>query len=183
MDEETQVTDETLEVQENGETSENAPQNEELVKASELANNYKIRAEKAEAERKALEAELSKASKSKDSTLNVEDYIDISTSLEGLDAREKERLAREHKLTGRSLKEIREDEDFKLWQSAYQAKMEKERLSLKPTGTQSESDIPRSFKETLASASIAEKERLLTEAGLYRSPRPRADRVNLGRGK
>lgn len=117
------------------------------------------------------------------SALNVEDYIDISTSLEGLDQREKAYLAQQHKLTGKPLGEIREDEDFALWQSAYRAKVEKEQLSLKPSGTQSESDRPMSFTEKLSKASVAEKEQLLSEAGLYKSPRPRTDRVDLGRGK
>ena len=114
--------------------------------------------------------------------LGVEDYIDISAALDGLDGREKEYLAKQHKLTGKPLEEIRKDEDFGLWQSAYRSKIEKE-LSLKPSGTQSESDKPMSFTEKLRSASVADKERLLTEAGLYKSPRPRSDRVDLGRGK
>ncbi len=117
------------------------------------------------------------------SALNVEDYIDISASLEGLDQREKEYLASQHKLSGRPLSEIRKDEDFSLWQTAYRAKVEKEQLSLKPSGTQSESDRPMSFTEKLSKASVAEKEQLLSEAGLYKNPRPRADRVDLGRGK
>lgn len=68
---------------------------------------------------------------------------------------------------------------------AIQANREKEakELSLKPSGTQSESDTPKSLTERLASASLADKEKILQEAGLYKSPRPRADRVNLGRGK
>lgn len=115
--------------------------------------------------------------------LNVEDYIDISASLEGLDQREKEYLAQQHKFTGKALKEIRNDEDFGLWQSAYRAKQEKELLTLKPNGTQSESDRPQSFAERLASASVADKEKLLSEQGLYKSPRPRSDRIDLGRGK
>src|SRR3990167_1914049 len=61
-------------------------------------------------------------------TLDVEDYIDISASLEGLDQREKEYLAEQHKLSGKSLGEIRKDENFNLWQSAYRDKVEKERL-------------------------------------------------------
>lgn len=116
-------------------------------------------------------------------TLDVEDYIGISAALDGLDPREKEYLAKQHKLTGKPLEEIRKDEDFGLWQSAYQIKREKE-LSLKPSGTQSESERPMSFAERLKStASLAEKEKLLTDVGLYRSPRPREDRVSLGRGK
>lgn len=67
--------------------------------------------------------------------------------------------------------------------NARREKVEKEKLSLKPTGTQSDSDKPKSFTERLASASLADKEKLLAEAGLYKSPRPKADRVNLGRGK
>lgn len=118
------------------------------------------------------------------SSLDVGDYIDISASLEGLDQREKEYLAQQHKQTGKSLKEIRNDEDFGLWQSAYRAKQEKELLTLKPNGTQSESDRPMSFSERLSNTqSMADKEKLLTEQGLYKSPRPRSDRVDLGRGR
>lgn len=112
--------------------------------------------------------------------LDVEDYIDISASLEGLDQKEKERLAREHKLTGKTLSEIRKDEDFLLWQSAYRAKVEKEQLALKPSGTQSESERPQSFLEKLSRASVAEKEKMLSEAGLYVEPKPRLDRKDLG---
>jgi hypothetical protein len=76
-----------------------------------------------------------------------------------------------------------DNEMVKLAINAKREKEEREKLSLKPTGTQSDSDRPMSFTEKLASASMADKERILTEAGLYKSPRPRTDRVNLGRGK
>lgn len=112
--------------------------------------------------------------------LNVEDYIDISASLEGLDQREKERLAREHKLSGRSLKEIREDEDFKLWQSAYRSKVDKEKSALAPSSAQALQDRPKSFTEKLKTASLEEKQKMLEEKGLYKSPRPRADKVHIG---
>lgn len=141
----------------------------------EALRQVTARAKRAEAEKKALEVQL-KASKN---TLDVEDYIDISASLEGLDQREKEKLASEHKMSGKSLKEIRESEDFQLWDSAYRQKVEKE-LALKPTGTQAESDKPQSLAEKLASASAADKEKILAEAGLYKSPRPRADKANIG---
>lgn len=118
-----------------------------------------------------------------DSSLDVQDYIGISAALEGLDQKEKEYLAKQHKLSGDSLKDIRNSEDFSLWQSAYRQKVEKEQLSIKPSGTQSEAELPKSFAERLKSASLADKEKLLEEAGLYKNPRPRADRVNLGRGK
>jgi len=112
--------------------------------------------------------------------LNVEDYIDISASLEGLDQREKAYLAQQHKLTGKPLSDIRNDEDFGLWQSAYRAKTEKEKLSLKPSGGQAESDKPKTLTEKLQGASLVDKERILTEAGLYKQPRPRSDRTTIG---
>jgi hypothetical protein len=114
-------------------------------------------------------------------TLDVEDYIDISASLDGLDQREKEFLAQQHKFSGKSLNEIRQSEDFTLWQSAYRAKVEKERLSLTPSSTQPDADKPQSLAERLASASLADKEKILVEAGLYKSPRSAADRVNIQR--
>lgn len=186
MENEELVVDETLHIEENGENSEKSPELVELEKKAILADNYKIRAEKAEKERKALEEKLNQAVKNQGEkpTLGVEDYIDISASLEGLDQREKEYLASQHKLSGKSLRDIRQDEDFTLWQTAYRDKIEKEKLSLKPSGTQSDSDRPMSFAERLSNTqSVAEKEKLLSEAGLYKSPRPRSDRVDLGRGK
>ena len=114
-------------------------------------------------------------------TLDVSDYIDISASLEGLDQREKEYLAEQHKYTGKPLSELRKDEDFGLWQTAYRQKVEKERLTLSPSSTQSESERPKSLTERLASASLAEKEQILAEAGLYKSPRQKSERVNIGR--
>lgn len=116
------------------------------------------------------------------SGLDVGDYIDISASLEGLDQKEKEYLAKQHKLSGESLKDIRNSEDFNLWQTAYRAKVEKEQLAMRPSSAQAESEGPKSFVEKLKTASIKEKEKLLEEAGLYKHPKPRSDRVDLGRG-
>lgn len=113
-------------------------------------------------------------------SLDVTDYIDISASLEGLDQREKEYLAEQHKYTGKPLSELRKDENFGLWQSAYRAKAEKEKLTLAPSSTQAEAERPKTLTERLASASLAEKEAILEEAGLYKSPRPKADRVKIG---
>ena len=142
---------------------------------------FEEKASKEESARKELEVKLNKIKEAGGKpTLDVEDYIDISASLEGLDQREKERLAKEHKLTGRSLTEIRKDEDFLLWQSAYRQDVEKKRLTLAPSGKQSESDRPRSLSQRLASASMADKEKILTEAGLYKTVRPRADRTIIG---
>lgn len=148
---------------------------EKLNKEVEARRQLTERAKRAEAENRALKSQLGVAKQ----TLDVEDYIDISASLEGLDQREKSFLAEQHRLTGKPLKDIRTSEDFQLWQTAYQQKLAKEK-ALKPSGTQEDASKPQSLAEKLASASLEEKEKLLTEAGLYKSPRPRADRSNIG---
>jgi hypothetical protein len=112
--------------------------------------------------------------------LDVGDYIDISAALNGLNQREQEKLAYEHKITGKPLTEIKASEDFQLWQSAYRAKLEKEELTMTPSSRQSESDRPQTLSERLANASLEEKERILSEAGLYKAPRQKLDRVNIG---
>lgn len=169
------------EVEQEAEPEESVVEEPVVDKELEARRQLTARAKKAEAEAKVLEAKLKAATGAKP-PLDVEDFLDISASLEGLDQREKSYLAEMHKLTGKPLAEIRKDENFGLWQSAYRQKVEKE-LSLKPSGTQSESDKPMSFSELLAKSSVADKEKILTDAGLYKSPRPRSDRVDLGRGK
>jgi hypothetical protein len=152
----------------------------DLDSALAQKDHYRTKFEKEEADRKTLEDKLNKKGEAGDSGLNVEDYIDISASLEGLDQREKEFLARQHKLTGKPLPEIRKEEDFQLWQSAHRAKLEKEN-ALAPSSTQTETDKPSTLEDRIAKASsIEEKEKLLTEAGLYKAPRPRPDRVHIG---
>lgn len=113
-------------------------------------------------------------------SLEVDDFINISASLEGLDQREKSYLAEQHKLSGRPLSEIRNDENFLLWQSAYKAKVEKERAQLKPSSTQTDTGSPKTLADRLKGASLEEQERILSEAGLWKSPRPKADRVVIG---
>lgn len=150
------------------------------VNADLEAKNRQLfeRAKKAEAEAKAKAAEL-EALKKTPSSLDVEDYIDISASLEGLDHREKQYLAEQHKLTGKPLSELRKNEDFGLWQTAYRQKMEKEK-GLTPTGTQPEVDQPKDFASTLKSVSLQEKEEMLKKAGLYKdNAPPRQDRIVL----
>jgi len=155
-----------------------------LESALAQKEHYRTKFEKEEAERKSVEAKLEaklKESNASKSALDVEDYIDISASLEGLDQREKEYLAEQHKLTGKSLRDIRKDENFLLWQSAYQAKVEKEKLALKPSSSQMLKDAPKNFEEQLeATTSMVEKEKMLIEAGLYKPPRPNPHRVNIG---
>ena len=106
--------------------------------------------------------------------LDVDKFIEYSEGLEGLDNREKSRLLQEHKLTGKSLNELRQDNDFKLWQGAYREKVEKEKTP-PPSTTQSEVEMNKPFSERLSNASLEEKEKMLTEAGLYKDPRARVN--------
>ena len=148
-----------------------------LQKETEARRQLTARAKQAEADKKVLEAKLRA---SKKPTLDVDDYIDISASLEGLDQKEKAYIAEQHKYTGKSLKDIRNDENFLLWQNAYRQKVEKEK-TLAPSSKQSEGDRPRSLLDKLKGASFEEREKLMTERGLYKQVRPRADRTPIGR--
>lgn len=141
--------------------------------------HFRTKFEKAEADRLALEAKLNTSHKS---ALDVGDYINISSSLDGLDAREKEYLAQQHTLTGKPLNEIRASEDFGFWQSAYQQKVEKDKLTLKPSNRQSETDEPISLEQALAEAKTdKEREELLaTHMDYHVGNKPRGDRVNIG---
>lgn len=179
--EETQKDTEQTNEQETAETgAEGEEKSNELKSALAQKDHFREKFEKAEVERKALEEKLNAQVQGSKKVLDVEDYIDISASLEGLDQREKEFLAKQHKLTGEPLKAIRESEDFGLWQGSYRQKVEKER-ALKPSGVQTEADKPQTLTEKLAGASMAEKEKLLIEAGYYKTPRTRPDRVDIGR--
>jgi hypothetical protein len=151
------------------------PEPTEPDKEAEARRQLTARAKAAEAKARALEEQL----KRKEAPLAVEDYIDISTSLDGLDAREKAFLAEQHKQSGKPLSEIRTGEDFQLWQSAYRTKLEKEN-ALKPNATQASENQPRSLVERLQDASLAEKEEILKSVGLYKENRRRSDSVNIG---
>jgi preprotein translocase subunit SecD len=147
-------------------------------KEAEARRQLTARAKAAEAKARELEARLKSVTPA--GPLDVSDYIDISTALDGLDQREKARLAEEHKLSGKSLKDIRESEDYQLWQSAYRTKQEKEN-ALKPSSNQPLEPQPKSVNKQFAEASsLAEQEELLKKYGLYKENRPRADRVTIG---
>lgn len=187
MPEDTTVVDDTTtptveEPVEVPETPAPAPVVDPAEKAALEAKNRQLfeRTKKAEADAKAARAEA-EALKKNPSALDVEDYIDISAALDGLDQREKKYLAEQHKLTGKPLSELRNDENFVLWQSAYHQKVEKEN-SVKPSGTQPESPKPKTLGSALAESNdLASKEEMLRKAGLYKDPgSPRNDRVILG---
>lgn len=147
----------------------------QLEKEKEARRQLTARAREAEARAKSAE----ERAKAQSAPLAVEDYIDISAALDGLDGREKAFLAEQHRLTGKPLREIREGEDFQLWNSAYRTKLEKE-AALKPSTTQANESGPMSLAERLRGASISEKEQILRELNMYKESRPRADKVNIG---
>jgi hypothetical protein len=154
----------------------------DLESALAQKDHFREKFDKAEADRKALEEKLGKASPGK-TGLDVGDYINISASLEGLTQREKEKLASEHKLTGKPIQEIRNSEDFTLWQSALKQKVEKDAASLPPSSKQPDDNSPISLDEALSGAkTMEEKEALLAETmGYTIGNKPRADRVVIGR--
>lgn len=186
MDNENQV-DEAINSSEEVATEQEATTGQETVETPKTYSEDEFRqvvarAKKAEAEARTFKAQSDNLKKANNKSLDVEDYIDISASLEGLDSREKEYLAREHKLSGRPLNEIRKDENFSLWQSAYRQKVEKERTSLAPSSKQPDDNSPISLEDALENATIEEKEEILRNSmGYSVGNKPRADRVNIGR--
>jgi len=63
---------------------------------------------------------------------------------------------------------------------AQREKVEKEKLTLKPSGTQPDYDAPKSLEERLESARTQkEKQEILEEYGLYQEPRRRPDSFNV----
>ena len=156
---------------------EEKPQDDSALKSA-LAQkeHFRNKLKEAEEQLKKIQSAPKDASKA---ALDVEDYIDISTSLSGLDPVEQAYLAKQHKLTGQAMKEIRESEDFQLWNTAYRQKLEKER-ALAPNATQEDEEAPRPLEPRLKGASIAEKEELLRQAGFYKDNKPRQPRANIG---
>jgi len=184
IEEEQTSENQEIENEEIQETEEPKSQEVDIKSILTQKEHWRDKAKKAEAERVALEAKLNALQKSGGKSLDVEDYIDISASLKDLDQQEQEWLSEEHKFTGKSLKDIRSSEKFKLLQSAYRDKLEKDKLTLAPSSTQAEIDRPKSLSEKLATANtIKEKEKILSELGLYKSPRPRSDRVDIGNAR
>lgn len=64
---------------------------------------------------------------------------------------------------------------------SHREKVEKEKLTLKPSGTQQEVDQPQTLTERLERAqTLGEKQAILEEHGLYSEPKPNPNRIKLG---
>lgn len=178
MEEENQVEEETLDTPTVEEETPETPQVdlEEIRKKAELAENYKIRAEKAE---KALKQ---KPNNQPVSPVDSIDMIKLGKKLKDYSDEELDFVTEfaKSKNPEEILKAL-ENPFVQSGISAYREKVEKEKLTLRPTGTQSESDKPLSITEKLAKAgSMADKEKILKEVNLYKEFRPRSDRTNIG---
>lgn len=176
MEEEEKVEGETLEATEETETPETSVDLEELRKKAELAENYKIRAEKAEKALKRVPVNQS------ENPVDSIDMIKLGKKLKDYSDEELDFVTEfaKSKKPEEILKAL-ENPFVQSGISAYREKTEKEKLTLTPTGTQSESDMPLSLTEKLNRAgSMAEKEKLLKEYGLVKEFRPRSDRTNIG---
>jgi len=122
----------------------------------------------------------SENSKRKDS-FDIEELVEVTSVLEGLDASEKKRLIQESRLKNASLKEAKEDEDFVLWQKSHREKVAQEQSEIDPSSRQPDKEKEKSFEEQLESATLEEKEKLLSEKGLWKPPkrRPESERIKL----
>jgi hypothetical protein len=109
--------------------------------------------------------------KQADAGLDIDEIVMTTSALKDLDRREQEKALLESKLTGRKVSDVISDEDYKLWQSAYRSKVEKEQAALKPSNKQLEQDRPKSLAEQVAGSDLKTMEDVLTKAGLYKDPR------------
>lgn len=107
-----------------------------------------------------------------------ERIAEATAAFDGLDDRERSKLIKESKLTGKDLLETRKSEDFTLWKKAYREKVELENTPL-PSTKQSETSktiAEMTDAEKVAyfkSLPLAEKEKVYTELGfLGKSGRP-----------
>jgi len=134
--EETETSEEKT-VIEGQETSERKPEtSEEMIPRSQVDRLYK-RMKDAEERTKVTEEKLQEALQKKSGgEVDLDELADRLSALQGLDSIERARLLRESKLQGTPLEEARKSEDFKLWRSAYRAKIEQEKTA-KPSTRQS----------------------------------------------
>lgn len=179
MEDENTVEGETLEPQVEEETptesSEEQVDIEALKREADLARNYKIRAEKAEAEAKKLKSRPVELKDSVDSIDLIklgkklqnysDDELDFVTKFAGTKKPEEVLKALENPFVQQGIQ-------------AHREKVEKEK-AVKPSGGSPTVEVKKSIKDILATGTLEEKEKALEEIGMIRNPRPRADRVTI----
>lgn len=171
MDEEEKVEGETLEAQEN-ETAEVSQTEEfdieDLKKKASAYEAQKIRAEKAE---KSLKKYMQTPEKV--SSVDSVDLIKLGKKLQDYSDDELDFVVGYAK--SKKPEDILKALENPFIQSGIKSqreKVEKENLSLKPSGTQTETDKPKGIAEQIKNADITEKEEMLKKLGLYRDPTP-----------
>lgn len=182
MEDEVKVDSETSTGEETGETSNNAPELgsevlAELQKKAEAYDAQKVRAEKAEKEVKILKGQ--RVPVETDSI----DLIKLGKKLQDYSDEELD-FVTEHAKSKSPVDVLKalENPFIQMGIKANREKVDKEKLNLKPSNRQSESDEPISLEQALAEApNQAEREKLLAEhMGYTIGPKHRADRVSIG---
>lgn len=177
MEEEEKV-GETLDSQENGETSQKAPELsvEELTELRKKAGAYeaqKIRAEKAEGKLK----ERPEQKVPVQDTINTIDQIKLGKKLVDYSDEELDFVveAAGSKDPEKILKTL-QNPFIQAGIQAQREKVEKEK-AVKPSGGSPQVSPKKSLKEILSTGTTAEKEQALIEAGMIRPPKKRPDAV------
>lgn len=170
------VSEETLGTPES-QTQENGGEDvaSKIAKLEELARNYKIRAEKAE---KSLpQKDLSKGSPGNPDAI---DLIKLGKKLQDYTDDELD-FVTEHAKSKKpeDILKALENPFIQAGIEANRQKVAKERQALTPSDTQSEANAPKSLAEKLAGASLEDKEKLLTEMGLYKAPSRKYNSIKL----
>lgn len=192
------VEDNTPSVQEEEETTEKIPHEETpspekkvevKVELTDRERRLLERARKAEENAKERKAELDKflANSKKNDFSDVDAILEVQRATSGLDPREVGELKVRANAMGISLTEARENEDFKLWQSSYKEKVDKEKAPI-PSTTQSGDGKERTDLEILDSNRGTyddfmnpdpKKEEVLKKSGLWKDPQKRKEVIPL----
>ena len=145
-------------------------------------HHWKEKAEKAEARSKELEAEVAKfkatqPKPAESKSFGVEDLVEVTNALEGLDSDTKQYLVKQHKITGKQINEIKQEEDFATWLEGHKVKVEKNK-TLNPSTRPSETTREKGFTEKLEELDdidinksirdLEAKQKLLEEKGMWK---------------
>lgn len=173
---------ETLAAGEEADTPENTAEDvdlEELKKKAKLADNYKIRAEKAETELK-KKTSVGSANTVKEKTVDSVDLIKLGKKLQNYSDEELDFVtdAAGSKDPEKILKTL-ENPYIQAGIQGIRQKVEKEKLTLKPSSNQPESEKEITLDEAISTSSIEEQEKILREQGLYSEPERIKEKVSI----
>lgn len=152
----------------------------ELKSALAQKEHFREKFEKSEADKKALEEKLNGKVDAPADSVNALDLIKLGKKLEGYSDDEIDfATTHAHSQKPEDILKTLEDPMVKL---AIQGKRDQEakEKALKPSGTQSDDGQPKSLDEILSTGSLADKEKILIEKGLYIPPKGKPDRTNIG---